>query len=169
LSKDFNISFVSPYNEFASYQFTFSYPGGSYSDSGSTPGGEYFGIPFSISSDGWVYLSYTFFLTDGSTSSNSYAFRISTPWMDKTLVNMGDGDDYGMLFGDKIFWLIIILLIVMGSAFLGIGFEGALIFGGFILLLMTTNGFIPLDKTPLLWIVGFGIVFMLFLRAWGNK
>jgi hypothetical protein len=73
-----------------------------------------------------------------------------------------------MLLGDKLFWLVVILLIVMGSAFLGIGFEGALIFGGLILLLMTNNGFIDAGK-PLLYITGFGIVFLLFLRAWGSK
>ena len=85
-------------------------------------------------------------------------------------MNMGS-KDYGMLIGDKIFWLALIMIVVMGVGYLAIGTEGAIIFGGIIMLIMTFNGFIPKQYVSLMYVPAVAIIMLLVLRAFapGSK
>lgn len=171
MNKSFTIEFISPYYSLTYYNWSLTYPGGSLNDSGTSTSGELFSNNFAIpggTTPGTVTLRYFMLLGDGSNYSQTLVFRTSTPWVDKTLVNMGD-EDYGMLIGDKIFWLTIMLLLLMGFAYLGAGFEVALVFGGIFIILFMNNGFIDTSFKPIFYISGFFIILLLGLRAWGNR
>lgn len=162
------IRFESPYSSLTSYQYAFTYCSSTINNSGSTSIGQTFSNAYSIDCEGIATLSYTWFLNNGATQSGSYNFVIVKPWQNKTIMNIGD-KSYGMLLGDKVFWLTLIMIVVMGSAYLAVGMEGSLLFGGILLLIMTTSGYIPITAIPLYYVFGFAIIIILVFKGYGGK
>lgn len=167
---NFGVLFSSPYNSFVSYQYTFTYPGGSISHSGTTNSGEFFNDTFRLNdtSSHIATLTYSWLLSNGATQSNTVNFIVVAPWMNKTMVNMGDRD-YGMLIGDKVFLLTLLLIVLMGASYLAVGMVGALLFGGILILIMTFNGFIPVTATPLYYVFGFVAIIIIAFRGFGGS
>ena len=171
MSNNFSIVFTSPFGYFSAYNFSVTLPSTTLSGSGSTPLGESFNLNFTIPSSTsrqLVVVNYSFLLSNNVSQNVSLSFYTSAPYLNKTLVNMGDRS-YGMLLGDKVLWVSVILLIVMGAAFIGAGFEVALVFGGFVLLLLVYNGFIPLFAHPFFYVPMGLIILFLFFKMWGNR
>lgn len=170
---NFRVLFTSPYDSFVSYQYAFTYPGGSVSHSGTSLGGESFNDTFVLndSSSHIATLTYSWLLSNGASQSNTIDFLIIAPWQNKTMMNMGD-NNYGMLTGDKVYWLTIMLIVVMGVAYLAVGLVGSFLFGGVVLIIMLSNGFIPFSASPLYYVFGFVAIIVIAFRglsSGGNK
>lgn len=170
-SHNFSIIFVSPFGSLNSYQYVLTAPGVMLNGSGLISTGQIFVNNFSIpwsSVSQVVMVNYSFLLENGVSDSRSFTFYTTAPYLNKTLVDIGD-KSYGMLGGDKIFWLSIILLVVMGVVWLGAGFEASLMMGGLVVFLLSSTGFITIPWIPLMSVLLAFIIMLLVLKAWGGR
>ena len=126
-STNLTVQFQSPYNGLISYQYTFTYPGEVITHSGINNAGEIFTDRFYMNetTPTTANLTYTYIMSNGASQSSTYTFLIIQTWQNKTLMNMGE-KDYGMLIGDRVFWMTLILVVLMGVGYLAVGTGGSI-------------------------------------------
>jgi hypothetical protein len=166
-STDFRIQFYSPYNSLISYSYFLDYPNGNDSNIGFSSGGETFSNSFIIvngSRNDFVRLNITWFLSDGSSQTNSYSYPLIVQLTNRTIMT-GNDKGYGFLIGDKVFLTAIILLIVMGIAWLALGFFGSLAIGGIVLTILLNSNLFTASEAQLYIASGVLVVILLIFRG----
>jgi len=165
------ITFISPHASLTNYNYTITSNYWNYNGSGSTPSGEVFNQTFYITpgtTPSNIIFTYNYNLDNGASGTIIQNYRITAPWSNKTLINIGE-KDYGMLIGDKIFWLVLGLLILMGVVYLGAGIEASLVIGLVFLFLMNTTGYISSAYRPIFWVTTTAMIILLISKAWGGR
>ena len=163
---NFSIIFFSPYSSFVSYDFNLSYPSGSYVGSGNNNFTETFSQNFTItgSSIDRVTLFYEWTLSNGAYQNFTYSYPLVVPLSNRTISNLGD-TSYGFLIGDKVVILGIIMLVIMGVAWLAGGFFTSLVVGGIFYMLFLNTGFILPNEQPIFYASAVIIVLLLVFRG----
>lgn len=167
VSTDFSIQFYSPYGSFSNYSYILSYPGGSINGLGNLSYGETLSKSFTIA-DGtkynYVYLNMTWYLNDGTSQANSYSYPLIVHLTNRTITT-GGSKDYGFLIGDKVFLVAVILLPLMGLAWLAMGFFGSLAIGGISLVILLNSGLFTVNEMNLYIASGVLLVLLLIFRG----
>ena len=145
LNNSFRINFYSLYGSFNSYYYNVSFFNGSISGFGNVSGGQILSNSFIIPKspgDSVVTVFYNYSLSNGASSNFTYSYRVPVTYVNHTLVSFGH-DDYGLLIGDKIWVMTLILLPIVALAFV----FGGMVFGLFSLMVFIgifgASGFIP--------------------------
>jgi len=166
-----DVTFVSPYNNFVSYNYVFTFNGNVTTNSGSISGGESFVSNFFIPATTTSYpivLNFSFVLDDGSTYNSVITYN-TVPYNSKTLVHLGE-NRYGMLVGDRIMFVTFILIAMTGLVWVcTTSVMISLAVAGFILMLFIRSGFLGIDGTGAFKIFIVITIAYFLLKAWYNR
>lgn len=141
-STSLNISVASSYCSLSNFSFNVSWDSGSNSNFTSSACGYNFFVPLSLSSASFVNVFYQYYLSNGVYQNWSFTYNIFVPQSNHTISTIGN-NSFGMLIGDKVWLATLIVLIVMGVAFVALGVGGSLVFGSIYWLIFGQSNFVP--------------------------
>ena len=151
---NFNIEFLSQYDNLQSYNYTLTYPSTTYSNGGTNTHGEEFTTTFNLGSavqGSTMQIFYEYTLSNGLYYNNTLTYNIAFINSNRTWVNLGNNinattgqdDITGYFVGERVIIVTIISIILFGVGWSVGGATTGLLLALIPILFFTQSGFVP--------------------------